>query len=735
MKRPFLLLPLLALAAVPCLAKDPATNALVGAKAHLMALGAWDEAAFVVAEAKGPAAAEARAEEPAPDPATHARLWLELVDWALSRPSGDGIPSPDRPGDWLKTLLPHIPAEEAWPAVRAGLAERAVAAPGGPPPLLRALIVATDVLAGDLDAARAAFEAGFPEERPGRTQSEKELADRLDGYWRRFRRDAAGFLAGDAERFGRSHETTDRDLAEWRADIEARLAAYAAETNGFRRRRTEERLSALLADACSRDDGAEAARLLALGAGGAGPNAWHRDSFGTNATETALRAMESDEAAGGWFACDLWEKHLRFSVALGRADRSAALFAARLDKAPFATNALARAAAEAAFAEARARLSAPLAEATDPLLRRLEAEAACAEAGVRPPFGRIEVPYYWMEAASLVVDLDEPGVREAVARMLPVCRASLEGRTLGPMIFCTDRSDMLAFVELLRRLGGHDAEVEALLWDSLGADTSRWDPEESIAPILEFYLQAGRPRDVVDFAEGFDRWTRRDLADALDPYISFPYVADALVPALRALGRDAEAGRIAGWADANEYGGFEPLPTVRQPPDPGVRLFWLRDAGYEGEAAHLSARPDFAEAAAAPAADTPPAEDRRTRVGNWRAIFASELRRASAVSPCPVRPVWPAARIPVGDGGAPLAADTEEGRRGRMASDHEKPASIPDRFSPVFVRRAIQNRKLDPSYDGTLQDDLEALVTLASRLPSAETAEPEPRADSAEGAE
>ena len=716
MKRLALLLPLLALAAAPARAENPATNAaLVGAKAHLMALGAWDEAAFAAAEAEGPAAAAARADEPAPDPGTHARLWLELVDWALARPSGDGIPPPDRPGDWLGTLLPHIPAEEAWPTVRAGLAERAAAAPPDRrPALLCALIVAIDALAGDLDAARDAFEAGFPEERPGQTQSRKELAERLDGDWRLFRRDAAGFLAGDAARFRWSGGTSDRDLAEWRKEIEERLATYGAETNDFRRRKTEERLSALLSDACSRDDSAEAARLLALGAGGAGTNAWRKDSFGTNATETALRAMESDEAAAHWFGH--WEKHLRFSVALGRADRSAALFAARLERAPFATNALARAAAEAAFAETLARLTAPFAEATDPLLRRLEAEEACVEAGVRPPLGRVETPYHWMEAAALVVDLDEPGVRDAVARMLPVCRASLEGRVLGPVIFCTDRSDMLAFVELLRRLGGHDAEVEALLWDSIGADTSRWDPEESIAPILEFYLQAGRPRDVVDFAEGFDRWARRDLADVLDRWIGYPDVAGALVPALRALGRNAEAGRVAGWADVHEYGGFEPLPPVLPTPTPGARLFWLRDAGYEGEAARLSARPDFADAMTAAA--KPPAEDLRTRVGNWRADVASELRRASAVPPCPVRPVWPAARIPVGDGGATLAAETEEARRGRMPAARGKPAGISDRFAPVFVRRAI--RKLHPGDEDTLQRDLAALVNLASRLPSAD---------------
>ena len=816
MKRPLLLIPLLALAAVQCLAQDPATNGLVGARAHLEACGFWDAAAYAAAEAHGPAAAAA-----APRPAVlsaeeQAALWLDLARFALDDlaaaaepPSADAprAGTGRTPEAWFGLLFARLPEASQWPSLAKALgSETDAPRPEAAARLLAALRVLTSGLAGDRPAALAALSGGFPPNLPPQDpERRKEWLLWVRTDWT----SAFGFLARDLSDgppdlsahlaalreqmaydrrrdpcFGPKAEITDLLLSLPEADLDALLDEWIGEDT-----LDPAPLTFVTAQRLDRAPGVLArlrARLLARVRDGVPPelegavNRFAAHDFRTGSPDASPEGLELLRAsvpfrieaavAAGTNAPNAeietrshphsnLETDLRFLLRLaeGRGDADeAALCRRRLADAGLPEERPRPDFAEEPPELARARKTGSFAEATAALVAAWNASAPedrKPDADFAREFG--DLLYSWFDAAA-EVDGREPANRAAIESAFPVVREWLEGRDLGPGSFLSDRHMLLPFVDLLERYG-HWTEAETRLWDSIGDGTEPgaayvWDDEEDLLPILELYLRAGRPRDVVDFVEGYSRWARYDLADGVDT-LANREVACLLVTALRALGRDDEAARVAGWHDLSETAEDRwrrPFDPARDPweKEPAARISWLLSAGFDGEARRVADAAGLAFPPEDAASKTNRFEQpfwRFQPLDEWRETLRAEIAEAAARRPPPVPPVFPAARIPVGGGGDALGGIPEHCVR--WTDWHRLPAGLPERFAPLFSRRVPDALRYPPVRGWKTALDCLLRFSEPPKSPatpspaeekhaeSAENAEPELHAESAKGAE
>ena len=80
----------------------------------------------------------------------------------------------------------------------------------------------------------------------------------------------------------------------------------------------------------------------------------------------------------------------------------------------------------------------------------------------------------------------------------------------------------------------------------------------------------------------------------------------------------------------------------------------------------------------------------------FRETVREDVRKSAKAPLLPVPPVFPAARIPVGDGGPALGGQNEIIRWTDRALP---PAGVPDRFAPLFSRREPRSLRY-PDWNG-----------------------------------
>ena len=233
MKRPLLLLPLLALA-LPALAQDPATNAptaLIGADELVASFAAAMPVPAVPAEDPRDLIddiAALRADGGARrDPDLAAARWLELAERAEAYGFSDPL-NPDTERTWspvralppvVMHLVAALPPPSRWPAMREALDARAAAAdPTNQPPALSALRLGLARLSGDAAASSNALRALRTAPGAVRGPEYKALRKAVFGP-DRLRRPRASVNARDALRPADPDETPaeafDRRLSDW----------------------------------------------------------------------------------------------------------------------------------------------------------------------------------------------------------------------------------------------------------------------------------------------------------------------------------------------------------------------------------------------------------------------------------------------------------------------------------------------------------------------------------------
>ena len=741
--RPAILLALAAASAAVAAAADPATNELRGARFFLEKAGAWDEAAHAAFEAKGPAAAATAPEPRAVSAEEHAALWLDLVDFALADlaapppPDGGRAPKRREAVDWFGILRTRLPEPSQWTAVLRALDKRAAAfAPGSEPPLLAALRILFGGLADERPHALAVLEANFPSAldmgEDDRNHPNQDFVRGIHLDWARCR----GFLARDLSDAPpdlsdylsalRSKLDFDRDRDPGRglkgdvsdlllslpdAELDALLDEWIEDEARYPDAKwrlnanwpfkgapgTLARLRRRLLDRV-RDGVPPELEGVVRRFASPGPCGYLEDeeSEGIELLRLSL-PFRVEAAAANTNANDRWLLSQELPILLERAERDG-----DGDEAERLRGFLARIGNEQparprewgipadAIEIAKTR---PFAEATAAYAKFWETRDPADEPGVGLP-GLFD----WLLAAQ-AADGREPANRSAIEGALPVIDAWLKERNVGPGCFCTDRYEFLEFVELLERLGRF-AEAERRLWESIGTEGD-WDDEEDVAPLVGLYARARRPQDVVDLAEGYRDWARQDLAE-LDS-LAWGSVVPEVVRALADLGRTNEADRLALWFEispnaTNDW--MRPFDPDRDPWEatPQERIDRLLECGFRGEALRVAAAAGLPE---------PPAEHvlpKRDPWSPWRFAPLDEFRetvredvRKSAKAPLlPVPPVFPAVRIPVGDGGPALGGQNEIIRWTDRALP---PAGVPDRFAPLFSRREPRSLRY-PDWNG-----------------------------------
>ena len=423
-------------------------------------------------------------------------------------------------------------------------------------------------------------------------------------------------------------------------------------------------------------------------------------------------AIPEEDPSAPWRSA-LWRAVVLDCALAGDVGRADDAFARRLSAAAWATNEEAVAVARADYAWARAAALASFPEATDALLAYCETVRRGSSSETEWCLALGGDLLTWHDALQFVDDRD-PSVRAAIERMLPFWRDWAWSDEFGEWM---DPYFLPELAVILERVG-RPAEAERIFWEFFRHYVQSPSEIGYVAPILAFYVRAGRPQDAIDLVEGCNLWSRSDwTCDAAGrrPYNESQAVwfGRPFILALRAVGRADEAERFAVAWSLDETSAPSPWPGIREP-DPAKRVDGLLETMFAGEARRI-----------AEAAGLPPPKPRSFRpylgidavapetVDAWREGLRAGFEEIAAAPPPPHSPVFPAARIPVGDGGPALASLDHRGDPIAESSGSSRlPKGVPDRFAPLWDRPVP--RCLDtPPRDGVFHS-LSTLVWFGS---------------------
>ena len=629
---------------------EPSTN-LVGVRAHLEELGAWNQTAWEAAEEAARTSPPATV-EPDKFPAdVHAGRWLELADASDDPDAGLGNALPRAARERFRLLLRLLPEESEWPRVRAALDENPRDDPGEATPVRDALRLALAVLADDAPATEAALARfpvvleGPPDQGPRPVPDieaflsipEDEARSRMDDASAAFLAEMA--LGGD-DRFARW--STNRMAAWWPGAVSAWLEREREAALDRDNLPLAERIQDRLEGFGRRPNGGPDPELVATfaranfletrvlpGRKGSGHDLPYWDAFAgvcfelgqTNRPFETIDRLIPDPATD---ADRLRKEQIRALVEFRRTMRTDTDFKEKSR-------------AFAAYQDAKSA-----ADATDAFWGY-------------DLFGRVFVK--WCEAAEKDLRLN-PDARDMVLAMRPRCRAALAWRNLGPQRFESDRDLALAYVAVLEAAGALD-EAERLLWDSIGRAPAAWD-HDALVPLWSFYLRNGRAREVADFVEGCTDWAGKDPVGR-DAYGGGAQTDVLLLSAFHALGRTNATARIA------RHFGFDAGGGIGGVPDDADVVRLLQDFALEREARAVAAAAGLPEPT-----PRPPWQWKPEDLVRWRVDVKHDLARAAAAPPRPVPPIIPG---------------TEP--HDRYPSAVTKPAGLPPRFDGLFARRPV----------------------------------------------
>lgn len=627
----------------------PSTN-LVGVRAHLEELNAWNQTAWEVAEEAARTPPPATAEPGKLPAAVHADRWLELADASDDPDAGLGNALPRAARERFRLLLRLLPEESEWPRVRAALEKSPLDDPDGSTPVRDALRLVFAVLADDAPATEAAL-ARFPVmlERPPDhgprpvpnietffSIPEDEARSRMDEADAAFRAEMA---LGGSDCFARW--STNRLAGWWPGAV----ASWLEREREAALDRDDLPLAFRIED--RRD------RIPNRAVGGPFPNL-----AATPARADFLETRILPGRNGSGHDLPYWDAFAGVCFALGQERR------------PFQTleRLLPHPATEAdrlRKEQIRALLERRWAS-TKKLGFKEKTRAFCAYQDAKSAadgtnrfwgYDNFEAAFRDWCASAIEELRRNPSARKEVLAMRPRCRAALSGRILGPESFESDRDLALAYVGALEAADALD-EAERLLWDSIGRNPSDWGPD-ALVPLWSFYLRNGRARDVADFVEGCAGWAGKDPVGQQPFDVS---QIDALIlAAFHALGRTNATERIA------RHFGFDAGGRIGGVPNDADVVRILQDFALEREARAVAAAAGLPEPAPRPPWHWTP-ED----LARWRADVKRDLGRAAAAPPVPVPPVVPG---------------TEPGAS--YPSIVMKPAALPPRFDGLFARRPV----------------------------------------------